>query len=121
MLENQCLCWFKDTLFTSFYNDELVYLSKKMSKKKLQVLDRITEMNEGGFDFFYFDNVPFTDENLLVVPNPHNTLQFFIFNYVKKNDLLFVKTLDIKDYLGVLEHLEEFKNKLDLIIVKEGY
>ncbi len=120
MLKDQCLCWFKDTLFTRFYDNELFYLSKEMSEKKLQVLDKIPEMNE-GFNFFYFDNLSFTNENLLLIPNPHNTLEFFVFNYVKQNDLLFVKTLDITDYLGILEHLEEFKNKLDLIIVKEGY
>lgn len=77
MLEEQCLCWFKDTLFASYYNNELFYLSKEMSKKKLQVLNRITEMKEGGFNFFCFDNIPYTNENLLVIPNPHNSLEFF--------------------------------------------
>ncbi|MFT8562733.1 hypothetical protein [Liquorilactobacillus nagelii] len=120
MLEEQSLCWFKDTLFTRFYNDELFYLSKGMSKKNLQVLDRITEIKE-GFNFFYFENISYTNGNLLVIPNPHNTLEFFIFNYIKKDELLFVKTLDINDYLGILQNVEDFKNKLDLIIVKEGY
>lgn len=120
MLEEQCLCFFKNTLFTRFYNDKLFYLSKKMSKKQLQVLDRITEMS-GGFNFFYFDNLSFTNGDLLVIPNPYNTLEFFIFNYIKKNNLLFMETLDIEDYFGILENLDDFKNKLDLVIVKEGY
>lgn len=120
MLEEQSLCWFKDTLFTRFYNDELFYLSKGMSNKILQVLDRITEIKE-GFNFFYFENISYTNGNLLVIPNPHNTLEFFIFNYIKKDELLFVKTLDINDYLGVLQNMDDLKNKLDLIIVREGY
>lgn len=119
MVENKTFCWFNNTLFTKFRSDDFVYLNKNLSLAYSQMLDEMINKH-GSFSFFYLDGLKFLNGNLIVIPSS-NKSDFFIFNYFSKNNLIFIQTLDISDYLAILENKGKFSNKLELIIEREGY
>lgn len=118
MIENKTFCFLNHTLFVRLNSDGLFYLNPNLSLAYSTKLDEVINQN-GGFDYYYFKHLKFLNENLIVIPAPSKSDDYFLFNYFVKNDLIVIQTLNFFDYLSLLHNQEQFSNKLESVM--EGY
>lgn len=116
MIENKTFCFLNKTLFVRLNSDGISYLNPNLSLAYFKTLDERIKQN-GGFDYYFFKHLEFLNGDLIVIPVPSKLDDYFLFNYVEKNNgLIMIQTLNYFDYLSLFNHQEQFLNKLESVM-----